>query len=73
MNYAHECKKTAAIILKGLAIGYNTLTAKTVSFEDLARESKVFVTVHGIRFHSVNTWRLAQAIAREHGFILRTS
>lgn len=70
MNIANEHKKTAAIILKGLDITYDKLTAKTWDFTDLGRDSRVFVTVHGIRFNSVNTWELAKATAREHGFRL---
>lgn len=70
MSLPNECKKTAAIILQGLDITYSKLTAKTISFEDLARDSRVFVTVHDIKFNSVNTWELAKKTAAQHGFRL---
>lgn len=70
MSLPNECKKTAAIILKGLDISYSKLTAKTIGFQDLARASCVFVTVHDIKFNSVNTWGLAKATAKDHGFRL---
>lgn len=69
MSATSEAKKTAAIILRGVAIGYDKLTARTVSFQDLAREDCVFVKVHGMRLTGPG-WILAQATAREHGFRL---
>ena len=69
MSYINECKKTAAIILKGCGIGYSRLTAKTVSFMDLARENCVFVTAHGAAPLGIyGAFDLAKAKAKEHGF-----
>jgi hypothetical protein len=73
MSITNECKKTAAIILKGCGISCQKLTAKEVSFEDLARGSRVFVTVHGINLGVSGAWDLARATAKEHGFILTTN
>ena len=74
MNLVNECKKTAAIILHGAGIGYDKLTAKTVSFSDLARAERVFVTVHGAKAaRYVPCWDTAKAYAREHGFTLQYS
>jgi hypothetical protein len=67
MNITNECKKTAAIILKGCGIGFDKLTAKSVGFSDLARADCVFVKAHGLRVNG-GAWQLAQAVAREHGF-----
>ena len=69
MFATNEAKKTAAIILRGVSIGYEKLTARSISFQDLAREDCVFVKVHGIRVNGPG-WELARATAREHGFRL---
>ena len=47
------------------------LTAKTVSFQDLARAECVYVSVHGMNLNLSGAWNLAQATAREHGFRLQ--
>ena len=71
MSATSEAKKTAAIILRGVAIGYDKLTARSVSFQDLARADCIFVKVHAPRISGPG-WILAQATAREHGFRLET-
>lgn len=43
----HEAKKVLKQYLDAEGLSYTKLTAKTVSFSDLARCSKIFVTVHG--------------------------
>ncbi len=65
-------KKTASIILRGCGIAYTKLTARTVSFVDLARASAVFITAHGAKSATVTggAFALAKATAKEHGFIL---
>ena len=67
-----ECKKTAAIILRGAGFTFTKLTAHTVSFTDLARADCVFVKVHGLKPVDgiYGAWDLARAYAREHGFRL---
>lgn len=67
-----EAKKTAAIILRGYGFEFDGLSAKTVSFSDLARADCVFVKPRGLRIASVNgdAWNLAKAKAKEHGFRL---
>ena len=69
MTRANECKKTAAIILRGCGVNYDRLTAREVGFEDLARASRVFVKVHGIKPGGAPN--LACATARDHGFTLQ--
>ena len=49
---------------------FTTLTAKTVSFEDLARASRVFVKIHGHESWSAETWYKVNVFAKEHGFII---
>ena len=71
MSNAAEFKKTAAIILKGCGISYSKLSAKTVSFSDLARAECVYVTVHNLNLGISGAWHLVQATAREHGFRLQ--
>ena len=68
MNRNNECKKTAAIILNGCGISFTKLSAKTVSFQDLARADCVFVKVHGLNLGLSGAFGLAQATAKEHGF-----
>jgi hypothetical protein len=49
----HQAKQDAARRLTAGGITYTKLTAKTVSFEDLARANPVFVTIHG----ATQPWR----------------
>ena len=71
MNQIAECKKTATIILKGAGFTFDKLTARTVSFQDLARAECVFVKPHGLKAAGVyGAWDLARAMARDHGFRL---
>jgi len=46
----HTAKKDLTQKLKDAKIEYRKLTARTVSFEDLARASAIFVTIHGAKF-----------------------
>lgn len=43
-----EAKKDLKRILAQHNIGYSRITGKTVSFMDLARDSRMFLTVHGV-------------------------
>lgn len=45
---ASEAKKIVADLLQKHGIGYEKLRAKTVGFQDLARDSAVFVTPVGL-------------------------
>lgn len=42
----HKCKKMVSQWLKELGLGDHKLTARTIGFADLARDSCVFVKVH---------------------------
>lgn len=43
-----EAKRIVAQALQEQGIEYKKLTARTVSFQDLSRDSAVFVTIHGV-------------------------
>ena len=43
-----EAKKDLKRILAQHGIEYSRITGKTVSFMDLARDSRMFLTVHGV-------------------------
>lgn len=43
----HQAKKDLAAKLSAVGITFERLSAKTVSFADLARCAPVFVTIHG--------------------------
>lgn len=45
-----EAKQDLARRLEARDIRWASMTAKNISFEDLARDSKMFVTVHGATF-----------------------
>ena len=47
-------------------LSYTRLTARTISFTDLARTSVVFVKIHG--WESNPAWSKLQAVARQNGF-----
>jgi len=42
-----ETKRVTKLYLEELALPYDKITARTVSFCDLARGSCIFVTIHG--------------------------
>lgn len=66
--------KAKSIVKKALderGFPYTRLTARTIGFSDLARDTKMFVTIHGWvgnpRFEEI------RSIARQNGFIVDTS
>jgi hypothetical protein len=46
----HQAKKDLANRLAGFKVEFQKLTARTVSFEDLARANPIFITIHQGRF-----------------------
>lgn len=72
MNEANEnatpanAKKLTAEKLSELGISYDSLSAKTVGFQDLARGSSVFVTVHGWKPNPAAD--TLKAFAKSNGF-----
>lgn len=61
-----KAKKLIEDELKKLGLPYERITAKTISFQDLARDGKIFVKVHGWKPNPAGA-RLEQ-VARENGF-----
>jgi len=67
-----QAKKDAAARLYNVGATFASISAKTISFEDLARGSAVFVTVKGISPKD-GDWTPVHAIQDERGkgYILR--
>ena len=64
----NEAKKLLKGELERRGLRFTKLTARTISFSDLARGSGVFVKVHG--WESNPEWNGLKAFAREHGFFI---
>ncbi len=67
-----QAKKDAATRLNATGATFSGLSAQTISFEDLARGSKVFVTVKGLA-PANGDWTAIEAIESDKtkGYILR--
>lgn len=61
-----EAKKLIKNKLDELGLSYTKLTARTVSFVDLTRESCIFVQVHGWRPDP--SWDILTKLAKDNGF-----
>lgn len=59
----HEAKRDARSRMDAHGIGYSQITARTVSFSDLARARVIFVTVHGLERAALKFNRLTPAIS----------
>lgn len=72
-----QAKKDLKAKLTELEIPYETITGKSVSFEDLARGSMIFLTVKGINWNTLRTRPDAYAAYQAHidqkgkGYIVR--
>lgn len=64
----NEAKKIIANKLNELGLPAYKLTAKTVSFADLARDSKLFVKINGWKPSPL--WEDLQKTAKENGFMI---
>ena len=63
-----DAKRIIKSTLDASAVAYTKLTAKTVDFGDLARDGKLFVTVHG---WTPNPFADdLKKLARQHGFVV---
>jgi len=62
----NQAKKLLKGELERLQLPFTKLTAKTVGFQDLARDSKVFVTVHG--WQANPAWEGLESFAKQNGF-----
>jgi len=63
-----QARKEATKLLNDAGIGYRALKSRTVSFEDLARESTIFVDVYGVQCTSMQ-WD--QVEGKHEGYILK--
>lgn len=67
-----EAKKLIAAELKRRNVSFEKMTAKTVSFSDLARGSGLFVSVKGVPAQTTpELWDALRAIAKQHGFFVQ--
>jgi len=67
-----EAKQNLAAHLLGLGVAYTKLTAKTVSFVDLGRVSRIFVTVHGAKFPmGVDEWTVRNSFHGKPGYLIQ--
>jgi hypothetical protein len=62
-------KKVIAEKLNSLGLPAYKLTAKTISFMDLARGSKLFVKIHG--WQPSPLWDELQKVAKDNGFLIQ--
>jgi len=68
----NEAKKNLTAHLLGLGVTYTKLTAKTVSFMDLGRVSRIFVTVHGAKFPmGVDEWTVRNTFHGQPGYLIQ--
>lgn len=72
-----EAKKVLAAELNRRQFPYTKLTAKTISFVDLARASSIYVKIHGWAFTvfqtpeaSCDAWAEMKLFAKNHGFFI---
>jgi len=65
-----QAKKLVREFLDKHNLPYTKVTARTVSFQDLARDSCIFVTVHG--WQPSPLWNEMAALAHQGGFCVQT-
>ena len=68
----HAAKKIIKQELERLKVPHTKLSAKTVSFADLARADCVFVKIHGWKPESAPHWDALDALAKKNGFRVQT-
>ena len=68
-----EARKLAKEWLENNGVQYSKITTKTVGFSDLARASKVFVTVRLFSFIEPDKYANARKFATDNGFIFNFS
>lgn len=66
-----EAKRIVATFLKERGMPFSKLTAKSVDFSDLARDSCIFVTVHGGRLSGAG-WADLRVLAKSHDFCVES-
>lgn len=67
----NDAKKLLSTELQRRNVPFEKMTAKTVSFSDLARGSGLFVRIHGVPAQSTpELWQSLKVIAKENGFFV---
>jgi len=66
-----ECKRLLAHYLDEHNLSYDKLTARTISFQDLARASAVFVKIHGLQ--PGPAWIDLAKFAKQNNFIVEAA
>ena len=66
-----QAKKIVSAWLEENKLPYTKLTARTVSFVDLARDSRVFVKVHG--WQASPMWQGLENLAKDQGFCVEAA
>jgi hypothetical protein len=64
----HQAKKIVLAKLEAGRLKYTKVTARTINFTDLARDSKVFVQIHG--WTPNPKWNDLEHLAHQHGFCI---
>jgi hypothetical protein len=64
----NAAKKIIRAELEARKLPYTKLTAKTIGFVDLARDSKIFVSIHGWKPNPA--WDELQRVAHSNGFCI---
>ena len=67
---SNGAKKIIAARLEDLHLPPYKLTAETVDFTDLARASKLFITIH--EWKPSPLWDVLQQTAKENGFLIQS-
>ena len=66
----YQAKKIIRQALEQFGLSYTKLTARTVGFSDLARDSCIFVQIHG--FEPSPIWSQLKEIAKCNGFCIES-
>jgi hypothetical protein len=65
----HTAKRIIKNELTNWNVSHSRLSAQTVSFSDLARGSRIFVTIHGVVDNQPSdVWKYIENVARGNGF-----
>ena len=67
-----EAKEIARKALHTQGLTFEKLSARTISFSDLARASCIFVKVHGlgVEISQPNAWDTAKKMCKQNGFCI---
>jgi len=65
---ANDAKKIIQKELDSRGLSYTKLTARTIGFTDLARDSKIFVKIHG--WKGDKSWEDIKKVAHDNHFCI---